>query len=253
MRPGLAAPSHLPGPGRLRILARGRRRRHIRATLQRPARAGSFELPTVPLPVGERGDEPALVIEIIDESPSEQAVDPQGYRHVAARRIVELLRTELRNRGDRVACVHFSTAPRPWLSPTSPHTRTGRQALRQILRPVGGAASTDIRAALHRALELVPRTWRGLVIVVLLTDGYDGSTTEQLAAVIERFPPGAVHVISIGGPLPATWHTVPLGSAAVVPQLARPDEVEWTTARALYRALGVGWQGPTEPPSPNVY
>jgi len=249
MRPGLVGPCLLPGPGRLGIPAGRGRRRRLSVTWQRPTTASSFEMPTVPAPDGERGDESVLVLLVIDESPSEQAVDPQGYRHVAARRMVELLRTELKHKGDRVACVHFSTEPRPWLSQTNPHTKIGRQALRQMLRPVGGAAGTDIRAALRRAADLVPRAWDGLVLVVLLSDGQDRSTAEQLASRVERFPVGSVHVISIGSQLPSTWNDVPLGSTSVIPSLARPDEVEWAATQALYGALGVGWARPTQPPS----
>jgi hypothetical protein len=248
MRHCLVMPGLLPGPGRLGIPAASRQRRRWpdwpRLGSNRPA---SFEQPTVPLPVGERSDEPVLVMLVIDESPSEQALDPQGYRHVAARRIVELLRTELRHPGDRVGCIHFSTHPRPWLGPTSPHTRTGRQALRQMLRPVGGGGGTDIRAALELGADLILKGSPGSVVVVLLSDGQDGSSADQLSATVERFPPGSVHVLSIGSPLPGTWAAVSLGSATVTPSLARPDDVEWATARVLYRALGLGWSGPEQP------
>jgi Mg-chelatase subunit ChlD len=251
MRPGLVVPGRLPSPGRLVIpaAASSRRARRLGWRWSWPERLASFEQPTVPLPVGERGDEPVLVVLVIDESPSEQALDPQGYRHVAARRLVELLRAELRCREDRVACVHFSTQPRPWLGPTNPHTRTGRQALRQMLRSVGGGGGTDIRAALELGASLIPKGWPGSVVVVLLSDGQDGSSADQLTATVERLPPGSVHVISIAADLPATWTGVPLGSTTVIPSLARPDEVEWATARALYRALGLGWAGPVQPPA----
>lgn len=243
----LLAPDRLPGAGRLTLTA-GRQFRPPKP--ERPGssrRPASSERPTVPPPVGQRGDEPALVITIIDESPSEQALDPQGYRHVAGRRMVELLRTQLSHKGDRVACVHFATEPRPWLAPTDPDTRAGRRALRSMLRPIGGGGGTDIRAALNLAADLIPNDWPGLVVTILLSDGQDGSTADHLRAAVQRFQPGAVHVVSIGSELPDTWATVPLGSATVVPSLARPDEVEWAAARVLYCALGLGWRGPLQP------
>lgn len=246
---GLLAPARLPGAGRLNTPTLGRQFRPPKPDRpSRPSRRpASSERPTVPPPVGERGDEPALVITIIDESPSEQALDPQGYRHVAGRRMVELLRTEVKHKGDRVVCVHFASEPRPWAAPTSPHTRAGRRALRNLLRPLGGGGGTDIRAALNLAADLIPNDRPDLVVAILLSDGQDGSTADQLRAAVRRFPPGAVHVISIGSELPDTWAAVPLGSASVVPSLARPDEVEWAAARVLYRALGLGWRGQAQP------
>jgi hypothetical protein len=231
---GLVAPSSLPGPGRLVISPEGR--------------LPSFEQPTVPLPVGGRGDEPALVVLIIDESPSEHGLDPHSYRHVAGRRTLALLRDDLPHPGDRLACVHFATRPRPWLGPTSPHTGAGYEALRQVLRPVGASGGTDIRPALELAARLIPRHWPGPVAVILLSDGQDASTMEQLTAAVERFPPGAVHVISIGSALPGTWNDVPLGSSTAIPSLVRPDEVEWATARVVYQAVELEWPGPEQPP-----
>jgi hypothetical protein len=247
---GLLAPVRLPGPGRLTLPGS----RPAQATVRHGAYPPltdppSFERPTVPAPVGERGDEAALVLQVIDESASERGIDPHGYRHVAGRRTLALLRDELRHPGDRLAVVHFGLQPRPWLGPTDPHTRRGNQALRRALRPAGGEGGTDIRIALALAARLVPRSWDGAVVVVLLSDGQDSSTAQQLREAVGRFPVGSVHVISVAAELPTTWASVPLGSTTVVPSMARPDEVEWVTARALYQALGLDWNGPLLPPT----
>jgi hypothetical protein len=245
---GLLAPGRLPGPGRLAIPSVGRRHgTGLRRRRQQPY-GSPFERPTVPLPVGERGDEAALVQLVIDESPSEQGLDPHGYRHVAGRRTLALLRDELQHPGDRLAVVHFADRPQPWLGPTGFHSKSGYHRVRQMLRPMGSGGGTDIRAALELGARLIPRNWDGAVVAILLSDGQDGSTTSQLTDAVERFPPGAVHVISIGSRLPDTWNTVSLGSTIVIPSLARPDEVEWATARALYGALGLGWDEPARQP-----
>jgi hypothetical protein len=175
----------------------------------------------------------------MDESPSEQDADPLGHRHAAARRIVELLRTDLACRGDRVGVVHFADQPGPALRPQNPHTRRGHHRLLQALRPHGAGASTDICAALMTAARLLPQRWSGASVTLLVTDGYDGSTPEELAAAVGRFPPRSVHVFSIHTPLPDTWDDVPLGSVTVVPSATHPDAIEWSAAQLLYRALGV--------------
>ncbi len=190
---------------------------------------------------------PALVLLVIDESPSEQGLDPWGFRHLAGRRTLALLRGPLAHQGDRIACVHFASTPGPWLGPTNPHRRFGFRRLRDALQPAGNGSGTDIGAALVLGADLVPDDWLGLVVVVLLSDGQDGSSAGQLARAVGRFPASAVHAISIGSTLPTTWDRVPLGSASVIPSMARPDEVEWAVARVLYDALGLQWAGPIAP------
>lgn len=233
---GLLAPASLPGPGRLIVPSTGQVRPRPKALTSR-----SFEAPTVPPPIGVRDDRPVLLLEEIDNSSSEQVLDPQGHRYVAARRTLALLREELQHDGDRMAVVHFTSHPGPWLGPTNPHDEAGHAALRRILRPAGIGGGTDIVAALAWGARLVPKDWPGAVVVILLSDGQAG-TDEQLREAVGRFPPGAVHVISIGSALPAHWKLVPLGSTTVVPSMARPDEVEWATAKALYEALGLSFE-----------
>ncbi len=242
----LLVPVELLGLGRLVVPEVGQPNRTHR---QRQAtKAVRSERPTVPPPLGQRSDEPALVLLVIDYSASEQAADPHGYRHVAARRILALLREDLMHRGDRIAAVQFSTQPQPWLGATNPHTRRGHQALRHVLQPVVGGSGTDVRAALDRGARLIPGEWRGSVVAILLSDGQDGSTTKQLQTSVGQFPSGAVHIISINSSVPATWEPLLLGSVTVVPSVDRPDEVEWAAARVLYQALGLGWAGPDQPP-----
>jgi Mg-chelatase subunit ChlD len=180
-----------------------------------------------------------LVEIIIDESPSEYAVDPHGHRHVAARRIVELLRTDLACRGDRVAVVHFAERPEPVLRPQDPHTRRGHRRLRRSLRPQGVGATTDICAALETAARLVPKRWLGPTVTLVMTDGLDESSPEDLAAAVGRFPPRSVHLISVGTEVPGTWSYVPLGSVTIVRSVERPDAIEWRVAQVIYLALGV--------------
>lgn len=210
--------------------------------------SGAGDRPTVPGPAGARNPAPALVAVVVDESPSEREADPHGHRHVAGRRVVELLRGDLAHPGDRVAVVHFTDEVSPLLRPVSPHSRRGARALRRHLRPAGRGDGTDIGAALARSAHLCPVRWPGPVVVVLLTDGVDETPADELVAAVGLFPRRAVHAVSIGGPLPDLWGQVPLGSATVVPVLRRPDEVEWVVARVLYEALGVGWVGPHHPP-----
>jgi hypothetical protein len=196
-----------------------------------------FEQPTVPTPAGVRTADPILVEIVIDESPSAFDVDPHGYRHVAARRIVELLRTDLACRGDRVAVVHFAERPGPVLRPQDPHTRRGRRRLRQALRPQGSGPTTDIRAALTTAARLLPRRWSGPTVTLVMSDGYDGSSTDELITAVGRFPPRSVHLFSVRAPVPERWESVPLGSVTEVVSTTRPDAIEWAAASLLYRAL----------------
>jgi Mg-chelatase subunit ChlD len=196
-----------------------------------------FEQPTVPAPPGGRTTDPVLVEIVIDESPSEYDVDPQSHRHVAARRIVELLRTDLACRGDRVAVVHFAARPGPVLRPQDPHTRRGRHRLSRALRPRGGGSTTDICAALAAAARLLPRRWSGPTVTLVMTDGYDNSSTEELIAAVERFPPRSVHVLSVRAPVPEHWEGVPLGSVTEVLSTTRADAIERAAASLLYRAL----------------
>jgi hypothetical protein len=196
-----------------------------------------FEQPTVPTPTGLRTGDPILIEIVLDESPSAYEVDPQGHRHVAARRIVELLRTDLACRGDRIAVVHFSARAGPVLRPQDPHTRRGRRRLRRALRPQGAGSTTDIRAALTTAARLLPRRWSGPSVTLVMSDGIDGSTTEDLVAAVGRFPPRSVHLFSVRAPVPERWESVPLGSVTEVMAPARPDAIERAAASLLYRAL----------------
>lgn len=211
-------------------------------------RTPTFEQTTAPAPVGDRSDESLFASLTIDQSFSEVVRDPIGHRMVAARRVLHLFQTDLKHRGDRMAVCHFAEIPAPRLGATDPHRKAGRQQLRRALSAVRAGGGTDIRAAIVATAHMVPKGWPGPVVVVLLTDGEDGSSTAQLSAAVGQLPPGAVHVISIGDPLPTTWDDVPLGSTTVVPSMARPDEVEWAAAQAIYRALGLRWNGPQEPP-----
>lgn len=221
----------------------------VAITSRREGKVATFEQSTVPAPQGERGDDPLDVRVVVDQSPSEQAVDPLGYRMIAARRILDLLQHDLKHKADTMSVIHFSEKPRPILGATSPHTKAGRRALRQILRDVGGGAGTDIRAALLAAARLPTRHRDGYQVVVLLTDGMDMSTPDELRQAIQMFQTRAVHVISIAEPLPEVWHGLPLGSTTVVSSMSQPDEVEWTVAHAIYGALGLGWSGALAPPT----
>lgn len=249
MRPvRLLVPRWLPGPGCLRIPSSDQAP-PLPERSPCPDEPGRSERPTVPPPVGGRTGQSVLVLLVIDESSSELQADPHGYRHLAGRRTLSLLKGGLKHHDDRLAVVHFAERPDPWIGPTNPHTRAGHHALRHALQPVGTGGRTDIRAALQLAATLIPVRPDAAVVVVLLSDGQDASTTEQLTTAVGRFPSGAVHLISIAAGLPATWAAVPLGSVTDIPSLARPDEVEWATARVLYQALGVGWDGPVQPPT----
>lgn len=236
---GLIAPDRLPAARRLVIPGSGEARPRPRP---QPQRSSGFDAPTVPPPVGVRDDRPLLVVNIPDESPSEQGLDPKGHRHVAGRRTLALLKKELRQEGDRMAVVHFASQPGPWLGPTDPHSQAGYEALRRSLQPASSGGGTDIVAALHWGARLIPADWPGEVVVMLLSDGQDSSTSDQLREAVERFPARSVHSISIGTPLPATWDNVPLGSTTVIQSMANPDEVEWATAKALYDALGLTFE-----------
>jgi uncharacterized protein (DUF58 family) len=198
-----------------------------------------FDQPTAPAPWGARTGDPLLLEIVVDESPSEYDADPLGHRHAAARRIVELLRTDLACSGDRVGVVHFADQPGPVLRPQDPHTRRGHRRLRRALQPPGTGTSTDVCAALTAAARLLPRRWPGATVILLMSDGYDGNTTDDLAAAVGRFPPRSVHVFSIHTPLPDTWADVPLGSVTVVPSATHPDAIEWSAAKVIYYALGV--------------
>lgn len=249
---GLARSRRLPGPG-----AAGLPRPALRVDLPdlhrprwRQAEWSSFEETTIPDAVDERGSEPILVAFVADDSASFVALDPAGHRMVAGRRLAHWMQNGLPNKQDRFSVLHFCEVPQPWLRPTSPHTRKGRAQLRAMLRTMNMGGGTDICLALRKAADLVPRNWKGQVVVLLLTDGEDGSTTQELDAAVSGFPPGSVHVISIARPLPENWDGVPFGSQHVVPPLASPDEVEWIAGQAIFSAIGLSWNGPATPAGP---
>lgn len=249
---GFAATGSVLVPSKLPIPA-GRHRPSIEPLLwpwPREAATSSFEETTVPSPTGARTGDPLLLIEIVDVSPSEDAVDPNGYRFTAGRRIMDLLRTDLLNKADRMAVVLFSSGCRSVLEPTSPHTKDGRRRIRQVLRPVNGDGGTDIVAGLAAGARMIPAGWRGEVVAMLFTDGQDGSGATELARAIGAFPSGSVHVVSVGCDLPQVWEALPVGSTTSIASMERPDHAEWVTAQAAYAALGLEWTGPAEPPAP---
>jgi hypothetical protein len=74
-------------------------------------------------------------------------------------------------------------------------------------------------------------------VTLVMTDGYDESSTEDLTAAVGRFPPRSVHVFSVRAPVPEKWESVPLGSVTEVVSTTRPDAIEWAAASLLFRAL----------------
>jgi hypothetical protein len=265
-RPGWLGPANpLVAPGRQPGVPGTRPPRRLRWWTGPPGRlAGPWQVgrvgrvaaeePTVRTPAGARSD-PLLVITVIDESPSQQDLDPHGLRHLGGRRLLHLLADDIPHPDDRLAVVHFSTRPGSVRRPTSPHRRRGRWALRRALRPAGWGDGTDIVAALRRTARLVPRRWPGRVVVLLLTDGQDrgvpagppAATAEaeqagRLRDAVVALPPGSVHLVAIGGPPPPVWETIPLGSAYTVPALDSADEVEQAVTRPVVEAAGLVWR-----------
>lgn len=209
-----------------------------------------LDRPTVPAPIGQRGSAPARVGLVVDDSGSTYSTDPNGWRYVAARRIVNLLVEGLGGEPlpDEVAVIHFSDEPKPWLAPTAIATRMGRAAVRGSLRAVAGGG-TSIVPAIERSATLLGRRRPGEeVIVLLFTDGESGESADELRGATQRLPIGSLHVVALGEQLPAQWQDVPVGSVTAVATLKSPADVEWVMARALYRALGLGWSGPDRPP-----
>jgi hypothetical protein len=209
-----------------------------------------LDRPTVPAPIGQRGSALARIGLVIDDSGSTSGTDPNGWRYVAARRVVNLLVDGLGGEPlpDEVAVVHFSDQPTPWLPLTSIATRVGRAAVRGSLRAVAGGG-TSIVPAIDRAADLVgPMRADEEVIVILFTDGESGESTEELRAATARLPVGSMHVVVLGDRLRSQWQDVPVGSVTVITTLKTPADVEWVMARALYQALGLGWSGPDRPP-----
>jgi hypothetical protein len=204
----------------------------------------------VPPPIGQRGSSLAKIGLVIDDSGSMSGNDPNAWRYVAARRIVNLLVEGVGSEpvADEVSVIHFSDHPTPWLPLTSIATRAGRVAVRGSLRAVAGGG-TSIVPAIERSAGLLGRPHPDEEVVVLLfTDGESGESAEHLRAATGRLPVGSLHVVVLGERLPSQWHEVPVGSVTSITTLRTPSDVEWVMAHALYKALGLGWSGPDCPP-----
>src|SRR5437879_1548451 len=90
---GLAQPGTLPGPIHLRPRSGsvGLALSRIRLPKWDRERVSDLDRPTVPPPQGRRGDDPADIALVVDDSGSTAGTDSHGYRYVALRRIVNLL------------------------------------------------------------------------------------------------------------------------------------------------------------------
>ena len=197
--------------------------------------------PTAPRPVGQRGDEPLDLVLVFDDSGSTESTDPNGFRYVAARRLVTLLAESLEGQklGDRIGVVHFADAPQPWLPLTDLRRKQDRNVIRRTLRPLTGGG-TMIVPAIDRAANLLSRTNRPCT-VLLFTDGESEEGASELNRALSALPIGCLHVVTLGEELPEQWRGVPLGSVTTLQRLSSPDGLEWALARALYRSLGLAW------------
>jgi hypothetical protein len=247
---GLAAPDRLgrpmvlvPSGGRMRL-----RPPSLRFPVPRREGVPQLDRPTVPPPASGRGETPADVVLVLDDSGSTQSTDPQAWRYVAARRIVNLMVEGIGGEplDDRVAVVHFADHPQPWLPLTYLDTRARRAAVRTMLRPVVGGG-TRIAPAIAKAAGLLQRRREREALVLLFTDGESDEPAADLSAACSRLPHGALHVVVLGGELPAQWRQVPVGTVTRLEAVCSPDEIEWVMAKALYRSLSLSWSGPDHP------
>lgn len=249
---GLGRPASLfePSLGRPEGLRQSLRFGWLPKWRSRKEEVPDLDRPTAPPAIGQRGSSLAKIALVIDDSGSMTANDPNSWRYVAARRIVNLLVDGLGGEPlpDEVSVVHFSDEPTPWLPRTSIATRVGRATVRSSLRTVAGGG-TNIVPAIERSAALLGRQHPDEETVVLLfTDGESGESAEQLRAATGRLPVGSLHVVVLGEWLPSQWQDVPVGSVTAITTLKTPADVEWVMARALYKALGLGWSGPDRPP-----
>lgn len=250
---GLARPAVLPGPVHYGPAGGGIQLslRRVEFTRWRRERVPDLDRPTVPHPVGHRGDSPADIVGVVDDSGSTAGTDHNGYRYVAFRRIVNLLADGINGDelDDRIAVVHFADRPEPWLPLTGVRSRSDRDRVRRALQPLTGGG-TSIVPALDRAAKLLGNERDDRIQVVLLfTDGESGESAAELRHAVEQLPIGCVHVVVLGNELPSQWLDVPVGSVTALTELRTADNVEWVLARALYRSLSLAWYGPTRPPT----
>ena len=252
---GLAAPGRLPAA--IKLEPGGASTKLSLPSLAWPWRpereqVPEFDRPTVPPPVGNRGNEPAAIVLVIDDSGSTASTDPNGFRYTAARRLVNLLVDGVGGPplGDRIGVVQFADQPQPWLPLTSVRNKRDRRKVRQALQPLAGGG-TSIAPAITRAAHLLAGASDRRQICLLFTDGESIESGYDLRRATERLPFGSLHVVVLGGELPEQWKDVPVGSVNTLTSLSRPDDFEWLLGRALYRSLGLGpWAGPLEPPGP---
>lgn len=247
---GLYIPGWLPGPLVLTLSRTSVRLHRPDRQFAVSQRDGTPQLdqPTVPPPASNRGDRPADLVLVIDDSGSTETSDPQGWRYVAGRRIVNLLVDGLGGKplNDRVAVIHFSDYPRPWLSLTPVHSRAGQGALRTALRPVTGGG-TRIVPAIEKAAGMLRASRNRDVVVLLFTDGESNESSDELRAACQRLSAGTLQVLALGDRLPEQWNHVPVGSVVPTSMIQKPDDIEWAMAKALYRSLSLAWSGPDNP------
>lgn len=252
-RLGLATPKTLPGPvhigPRSGAVELFRREHSFALPAWNRESIPSLDSPTVPLPIGSRDAQPCDICFILDDSGSTGGTDPNAFRYVAARRIVNLLADGVGGPrlDDRIAVIHFADHARPWLPLTSIRKKPQRNLIRQSLRQLTGGG-TAIVPPIDLAATLL-RSGHDAKIAILFTDGESGETAAQLADAVAKLPVGALHVIVLGSVLPAQWLDVPVGSVTALADLSTADAIEWAMARALYTALSLGWGGPDKPPS----
>jgi Mg-chelatase subunit ChlD len=206
------------------------------------------EEPTVPPPEGRREEDADIVI-VVDNSGSTAETDAEGFRHIALRRILNLLVDGIDGdpRDDRVAVVCFADYPYSYCPLTEVRSRAGRRKIRSFLRPVS-AGGTSIVPAIERAGHLARARRDRTTVFLIFTDGESPETTAELNSAIDRLPMGSLHVVVLGSSLPPQWNDARAGSITPISDLTGPEDLEWALARALYRSLDLRWAGSTRPP-----
>lgn len=193
--------------------------------------------------VGSRRTHPRQVIVLRDRSGSTSWSDPHGMTAGAARAVARYLSDWSRGgQPDHFAAAQFDHEC-DFTLPFMPAPKARRLVKPFWPTPRGG---TDIPLALHGAADAASAYDLHPTVVILITDGV-GGTSQELAAALARFDPGAVHLVVVdqgGGWWPhaaGVWNGLPLGSVSVIDgDPLDPVVCTHTIGEAAAAAIGAG-------------
>jgi hypothetical protein len=200
--------------------------------------------PKVPLPPLACANANApLAIDIIDDrSSSTYANDPQHRREPELRQVISWLGESDCHPADAVSIQQFDDVIPP-LGRTPLTSDQAQEDVFDALPDQAPESSSTLTPTLRRATAWAAKHPKARNVLVVATDGELTDFPDALAA-IDRYP-GSIHILSLGGELPAEWdnvsrvHVTKLQSTARFGDIARSLAKE-VAAESHKRSKGEG-------------